>query len=282
MLNMKGTLTTDTWEAMMPSEDPILQSNNLSHAWGKLLLRALGSTGGSCGPLVVSITGLEGELPAEDDAIRARLDDLLRARNRFPCSVSSMIVFPYREWVRRGRPECNEFRQWCIEKFVPRLKACNRQNSKGLYFERMMDFKGAASDDGPGIDQLQHIIDWWNGRMAAGRPRPPHSRMQVVCFDPCRDHNHECRPWFPCLQQVSFIYEGKDKLIVCGYYPTQHIFDRAYGNFMGLCRLGAFMAQQLDLRLSEMTCFIGRASLGSINKTDIGSLANDLRKLIDA
>ena len=271
---MLDMLNTATSESPMTSEKTCLvHDSNISHAWGALLVRLIRSARGQCGPVAVCLSGFPEELPSEDLHIREALDELLCAHGKYPCSVSSMIVFPYREWIGRGRPPCGEFSTWCIQKFAPRLRSCNRQNRRGLYFERMMNFRSSADGDGGGMNQLLHIVDWWNDRRTKDKARPPHSRMQVACFDPFRDHNHECRPWFPCLQQVSFLYDEADRLAVCAYYPTQYVFDRAYGNLLGLSRLGAFMVDQLHMRFTELTCFVGRASLGGISKKAIAGLA---------
>ncbi len=144
----------------------------------------------------------------------------------------------------------------------------------------MMDFKGASSDDNPGVNQLLHIVEWWREREASGKNRPALSRMQAACFDPYRDHNHDWYPCFPCLQQVGFIYDGGD-LIVCAYYPRQYIFSRAYGNLLGLSSLGIFMADQLGLRLAAVTCLIGRATLAGISKGDIGGIATIVEEAIE-
>jgi hypothetical protein len=57
---------------------------------------------------------------------------------------------------------------------------------------------------------------------------------------------------------------------------TQHIFRRGYGNYIGLCRLGEFMARGLGLQLSRVTCIAAVAELG-IQKQAVEELANLLR-----
>ena len=184
------------------------------------------------------------------------------------------------EEAKKGCPGCADFSRWCVERFVPRLKARDGLNKKGLYFERMMNFRGGAADDTPGKNQLLHLVEWWNRQQREDKARPSRSRMQVACFDPFLDHNRECHPYFPCLQQVAFSYDSNDGLTVSAFYPTQYLFDRAYGNYLGLCHLGAFMANQMGLSLVRFNCFVGRATLGGITKQALERLKELVEQVV--
>jgi len=269
---------------MIDSRPYPAESENLSIAWCKAFQRALELPQSNPPPMVVSITGFKNDEPFEVAPIRDRLDRLLKTFRRNSCRVSAMVVFPYREWVRHGRPSCEDFSSWCLDYFAPRLKdRCPRMNRKGLYFERMMDFKPRASGTSKVVNQLQHIIDWYRQQQSHGQSRPSRSRMQVACFSPAIDHNHECRPFFPCLQQVGFSYDPHPGggLTVNAFYPTQLLFDRAYGNYLGLCGLGAFMAHQLGLRLVRVNCFIGRAEIsGAMARRDLRPLSKLVNEVL--
>lgn len=265
----------------MPNNAPILiEEPNLSLAWGKAFVSAMESSQTNPGPMVVSVLKFENGLPLEDTRIVVELDKLLAAHRKNPCSVSAMIIFPYQQWIRRGCPDCAEFSKWCVERFVPKLKARDGRNRKGLYFERMMNFRGGAADGTPGRNQLLHLIEWWEHQRQNQQKRPSRSRMQVTCFDPFIDHNRECRPYFPCLQQVAFSYDSNDGLTVSAFYPAQYLFDRAYGNYLGLCRLGAFMAHQMGLSLVRFNCFVGRAELGDITKEALQPLKRLVKQIV--
>jgi hypothetical protein len=56
-------------------------------------------------------------------------------------------------------------------------------------------------------------------------------------------------------------------LILNAFYATQLLFNKAYGNYLGLCRLGDFMAHEMGLSFERMNCFVGVAKMGKINKT---------------
>lgn len=86
-------------------------------------------------------------------------------------------------WNRRGRPSCREFSNFCVDQFVPRLKALDSRNRYGTYFERMMRFTGARNGRLGSVNQLEFVI----GLLKRQR-KSRHSALQITCFDPVKDH----------------------------------------------------------------------------------------------
>lgn len=60
------------------------------------------------------------------------------------------------------------------------------------------------------------------------------------------------------------------------FYATQQIVHKGYGNYLGLARLGAFMALQMKRRLERLNVFVGIAKMDKIGKTDA-----DFAELLD-
>ena len=56
-------------------------------------------------------------------------------------------------------------------------------------------------------------------------------------------------------------------------YATQDIVDKAYGNYVGLHRLGMFMAQEMGLKLDRLTCIATPAVRGRTSKSQLRELA---------
>jgi hypothetical protein len=50
------------------------------------------------------------------------------------------------------------------------------------------------------------------------------------------------------------------------------VFDRGYGNYLGLCRLGSFMAGEMGLTFRQLTCVVSCAELGTLSKGDAKGL----------
>ena len=256
-----------------------IEETNLSMLWARAFLETLQRPGGNPAPLMFTVTGFDGSIP-ERKCIRVKVDEILAANGKNSIAVSALVVFPYEQWLRRGCPPAAGFFEWCLNRFGPRLKARDRRNCHGLYFERMMAFDGLdPHGDREVKNQLCHIIKLWREREAVGK-RPRQSALEVTCFDPPKDQRGQPRSGFPCLQQVSFGYDNAGGLAISAFYPTQYIFDRAYGNFLGLCGLGLFMAKQLGLELVRFNGFVGRAQLGSITKQRLAELQHFLQPLI--
>jgi thymidylate synthase len=199
--------------------------------------------------------------------LRAELDRQLLALKKNPSEVSALTIFPYKMWERRGRPSCESFSELCMTKLLPRMRKRDSRNQYGTYFGRMMAFQGIRQDNLRVVNQLQFVINL----MKKDR-RPRESALQMSCFDPAKDHTGQPVRGFPCLQQVSVSQDDQGRLALNAFYPTQYIFDRAYGNYLGLCQLGQFIAHETKLRFSRLTCFVGRPEIGDVPKRALGSI----------
>ncbi|MCA9078513.1 MAG: hypothetical protein KDA93_26035 [Planctomycetaceae bacterium] len=180
-------------------------------------------------------------------------------------------IFPSSFWNPSAEKDA-ELLYERFEKAWPRLKRCS-QNRRGSYFRRLTSYRPNTANDRP-INQLKHIVDTYRG----GNHR--RSALQASVFDPALDHVNSRQLGFPCLHQVSFAPVGENGLAITGFYATQYIVDRAYGNYLGLCRLGEFMAKQLELKLTKMTCIASVAQRGTPNKGELEGLGTDLAPLI--
>lgn len=265
------------------SPEPPIYETNLSYAWGRAFLIALERRYRELKPLTISIGGFTDSMPTEHLLIRQALDGFLARHGKFSCAVSALTIFPYKHWNRVGCPTRQELFDWYLNRYLPRLKARDSRNRNGTYFERMIAFQGVKLKTGRAEfvtkNQLEQIIcDWHRPRDRSKRPRQ--SALQVACFDPAKDHTGQALRGFPCLQQVSFVYDNTGGLAVNAFYPTQYIFDRAYGNYLGLCHLGHFMAHELGLKLVRLNCFIGVPELGRITKTAVNGLAKIVSKVL--
>ncbi len=250
----------------------VVQSPNLSIAWGLAFLEAYNATTRSRTPLLVSIGGFDGDLPAEDESIRTAVDRALVQHDKNQIAVSGMTIFPYGLWCRRSKPNCAEFSALCLERFLPRLKARDARNRLGTYFERMMGFKGLRKQEPRVVNQLSFIIDL----LKNDKRWPRQSALQISCFDPAKDHTGQTMRGFPCLQQVGISHDGENGISLHAFYPTQYIFDRGYGNYLGLCHLGAFIAHETGLRFSRLNCYVGEPQLGAVTKTSVRDLQKDI------
>ena len=244
--------------AIVAPPPTVIDETNLSRAWARLLLQVLDHAGTEVAPLVLSLSGFaQSGQAVEDPAVREALDDLLTRKGRINVENVAFTIFPQRIW-EMSRGDRNRLFDLYRTTF-PRWQAINRTaNGRGMYFERMVMY-GRGPCDG---NQLEWILSQFNSRKGVRR-----SMLQATTFDPGRDHVASAQLGFPCLQQVSF-EPTPAGLTVNAFYATQQIFDKAYGNYLGLAQLGAFMAQEMGMPLARLNVMVGIAKLERINKSD--------------
>lgn len=244
---------------MKTDQSPVtIEADNLSVGWG-LVLEALTKPGVSrLAPLTLSITGFNDKgVAAETPAIREAVDRFLAAQGKRDSENVAWTIFPQRDWeIADGDREL--FFDVYIESFQ-RVQAFNpRNNKRGSYFQRLIDLNG----EGRGPNQLKWLLDEYDQHPRARRT----SKFQATTFDPVRDHSSTGQLEFPCLQQVSFTFDDGG-LQLNAFYATQQIARKAYGNYLGLARLGGFVAGQMKLRFEQLNIFVGVAKM-DVRKSD--------------
>lgn len=233
----------------------IIEETNLSHAWSRAFLHIIDHPGKEVSPLLITLTGFTNSMPKEDQAIRDALDNCLKINNEQSVHTVANTIFPASYW-QRSNYDRNKLFDTYLENF-PRIQAlAPKKNKRGLYFERLIAY-GSGPNNG---NQLEYIISQYKSRTGVRR-----SMFQASIFDPARDHVIDPRIPFPCLQHVSFIPQNKS-LIMNAFYATQLLFNKAYGNYLGLCKLGDFMAHEMGLTFERTNCFVGVAKMDNIPK----------------
>jgi thymidylate synthase len=233
---------------------------SLSRAWAEAFLHVIDNPGKEITPLVVSITGFADDgTPREDPILRQALDDLLVLKGWQSIEDVAYTIFPERLWRMAGGNRAKLFKLYRMA--FPRYQAMKRRlNSRGLYFERLTSYSERAPCNG---NQLEWIISRYNSR-----PEGRRSMYQATTFDPERDHVKIPRLGFPCLQHISF-EPTEQGLVANAFYATQLLLTKAYGNYLGLARLAAFMAHEMKIPLARLNVMIGIAKLDEIPKTDV-------------
>lgn len=226
---------------------------NLSLAWGKALVEIFDNPGDEIAPLVLNIkNNPEGSL--EIPEVRSALDTALNKSQLQGVQTVASTIFPSTLWrISKG----DRYRLFSLyEKSLPRYhKLEPKLNRRGLYFERLIAY-GRGPKDG---NQLEFILDLYGSRKGVIR-----SKFQASIFDPERDHVLAARTGFPCLQHVSFVPNKEtSELSLNAFYATQLLFQKGYGNCLGLWRLGEFMAGEMGLTLKNLTCVVGVEMLGA-------------------
>jgi hypothetical protein len=241
---------------------------NLSRAWLRTLNMLATPRRRDAIPLVVSFSAFtEGE-PDEVLPIRERLDQVLVDLGKPSVSTVANTIFPKTLWDK-SMADQSHAAEIVYSRYLALLPRISRYpaNRNGIYFARMMAYHPAHSPDEP-TNQIRHVINTYR------RGNHRRSALQLSIFDPTRDHTHQRQRGFPCLHQIALSPKG-DRLALTAFYGTQHILTRAYGNYLGLARLGAFLAGQLAMRIVKVTCIASVGALGA-PQTIVRPLIEDL------
>jgi thymidylate synthase len=242
----------------------IVKSNSISDAWREAVALAITSPAREVISLIVNIECSGTAWPEEDLEFRATLNDRLTSEGKSSIETVARTIFPNGLWNPKLSRQAFYARFFRI---LPKLKKC-RKNRNGHYFERLVDYPQSRTS-AKKFNQLEHIINTYTKK---GNHR--RSALQATLVNPFLDAKHSRQLGFPCLHQVAFLpNKRKRTLRVVAYYPTHYLFERAYGNYLGLLYLGRFMAQEMKFSLEGLTCIAGVAVF-EINPKELHFLRN--------
>lgn len=243
------------------SKPLLIDQPNLSLAWAEAFVTVRSISGHRLAPLTLSFTGFADGEPVEDGSVRAALDAALDGAGMQKVHTVANTIFPQRLWRAAKGDRANLYANY--RENLPEYVAMEpHKNRRGLYFGRLIAFTldhrtghrlaHIPTDTTPADgNQLEFIIEHC-------KPGTRISMFQASVFDPARDHTPAAQLGFPCLQHVTFVPNFAEKFLsLNAFYATQQLFEKGYGNYLGLARLGLFVAGQVGLRLDRVTCFVG-------------------------
>ncbi len=238
----------------------LIDQPNLARAWAEAFLTLRRAPRHRLSPVTISFRGFE-RVPIEEQQIRLLLDRSLEDAGMQSVQTVANTIFPQVLWQLAKGNRHNLYARYKAD--LPDYVAMEPgKNRRGLYFGRLIAFdmdhrtgdrlpyvpEGSIPEDG---NQLEFIIKQCRKGVRA-------SEFQASIFDPARDHTKAAQLGFPCLQHVTLVPTFSDgTMMLNAFYATQQLFEKGYGNFLGLARLGLFVADQTGLTLSRVTCFAG-------------------------
>ena len=239
----------------------LIDQPNISLAWAEAFLAVRAAPGHRLAPLALTFTGFQNGEVVEDAEVRAALDAALLGAEMQKVQTVAGTIFPQRLW-RAAKGDRKALYASYIENLPEYVAMEHHKNRRGLYFGRLIAFAMdhhtgerlahiPADTTPPDGNQIEFIIEHC-------KPKTRISMFQASVFDPARDHTPAAQLGFPCLQHVTFVPNFPDKtLSMNAFYATQQLFEKGYGNYLGLARLGIFVASQVGLNLDRVTCFVG-------------------------
>lgn len=247
-----------------PRREPSLPS-----AWADAFLEMRKQPGREISPFAVSIEAPDGLslVDMQEEPLARALNGCLDQDGHQTIEKVAFTIFPERIWRLCGGDR-QEFYREALRSLRTIMAWEPRKNQGGMYFARLIGFgidhktgaslgyeptKTLAADG----NQLEHIIRQCAKSVERGR-KVARMQLQAAIFDPFRDLTTSGQPSFPCLQHIAFDPDVEARgLALTAFYATQQLYVKAYGNWLGLCRLGAFVASQAGLTLNRFTCFVG-------------------------
>lgn len=254
---------------------------SLSAAWSRAYLTMTSPPERELSPFLVSIATDSNGQPVEDDDLRHALDACLDEVKVQKIETVANTIFPHAMWKRSKGNRAKLFKDYL--EYLPDFVSMEpKLNSHGLYFARLIGY-GTNHKDGVIIEHLKGRIEEEGNQLEfiikACVPGAMRMALQASIYDPVRDQT-KARQHFPCLQHIAFVPDFTRKtLSLNAFYAMQLLFVKAYGNWLGLMRLGSFVAGQVGLRFDHLNCFTGVQKMSKDSRPRKGVLLERLTDL---
>lgn len=234
----------------------LVEETNLSHAWRRVLERAIAEPSREITPLTLTLTGFD-----EVQEIRQALDADLQRNEETSVDTVSETIFPQSLYELCKQDRHALYREYIAN--LPRLHKIDTRNRKGTYFERLVAYDKR-------INQLEGIVSSLRDNQSVRR-----SKLQASIFDPREDHINGPYQGFPCLQHVTFFVSADGGLVLNSFYAIQLLYRKAYGNWLGLINLGKFVAKEAGLTFERLNCLVSIEQL-EITKTEAKKILSNI------
>ncbi|AQA21450.1 thymidylate synthase family protein [Rhodococcus sp. MTM3W5.2] len=200
----------------------------------------------------------------EVPAIRREIDSFLEALGRDPVETVANTIFPQQLAQASGDIGALVTR---YRRMYPTITKLSNDNRRGTYFGRLVAHPGRKTP----VDQLGQLAAKIQTERAKTGPMKARYELSVAgpsdagtdhgsvdVYDP--DSDSKALMGFPCLSFCSFQLDG-DSLHLVAHYRSQYLIQRGYGNYLGLARLQAYLAQQTGTQPGQLTVVAGLATL---------------------
>lgn len=202
--------------------------------------------------------------PTNDDLVfRAELDRLRTARGLWPLETVAGTLFPAALAARSTSPDDLAERYRRMYPVIKRYPG----NHRGTYFGRLVSYPAASKT---GVDQLGTVISRLRAQAAgtkiaaayeldlAATTDTEEASADLLVHTAGKDNSYI---GFPCLSHISLQLDRDRRVHAAALYRSHFMFERAYGNYLGLGRLLAYIAQQAELTCGTLTVVAGHARL---------------------
>jgi hypothetical protein len=197
---------------------------------------------------------------AEVPQVRQAVDALLDAQHLQCVETVANTIFPVA--LAAGSRDHAEL----VERYTrmgPVLRRFSK-NRLGTYFGRLIQY---PTPQGP-FDQIGAVIKRIGIERAGGRAKQARYEATLAAeevyssmtptYVPGQDNSAMA---FPCLSHCSFQLDNDGRVHLLATYRSQFVVQRGYGNYLGLGRLLAYVAERAGLATGQLTVVAGLAHL---------------------
>lgn len=221
---------------------------SLSEAWLGAAAVLLGEPRHEANHLFVRIT----DPLAEDDSIRARVDEIAQADGRQSVEEVRNTIFPAA--LAEDFPEPADL----VAEYLEDYDVLRRLGSpQGTYFGRIGRF---PHPDGTATPQLEVIVEKLREARSTKLWRAVY---QVNIFAEHKDQFKK-RNFFPCMAHLAFQVRPDDpepRLDCLALYRYQDLILKGYGNYLGIAGLQSYVAAATGFAVGELSVIAGHAEL---------------------
>ena len=247
--------------------DIVVTGENLSVAWARTLVAVADAPDHKAVHVVTRIANPT----VEDPRIRELVDGMLDTLTCRPVETVANTIFPAAMAAQTPDPEELADR---YQKALPTIKRLDRANRRGTYFDRLSHY---PAPDGTFRNQISEIIRRIGVERASnGGPKTARYEVGLVPFtvdvpvqEPTRDTSTMD---FPCLSFLSFQLDHGEVLHVVAHYRSHYMIERAYGNYLALGRLLAYVCERAGIAHGSMTVVAGYAQVDHCNNPRIETI----------
>ncbi|MFH1556758.1 MAG: hypothetical protein ABII76_18190 [Pseudomonadota bacterium] len=187
-----------------------------------------------------------------DMAIMVHVDQFLKSHNVNTLSGVANTIFPQSTFQHHG---ADAFYDVYRERVLPRMKKMTRD--WGRYFDRLTAWKKIKGTKVEIINPLDELVCFMREQISAGRTY--RNAYEMTIYDPTRDAGKVANR--QCLSFLSFKLTDQNYLLLTVMYRNHTYIARGLGNFIGLGRLQAFVAEQAGAKMGSLTCISTHAEI---------------------
>lgn len=258
-----------------------IDANTLSEAWVVALEYLIDRPNGKDVNVAVAFPGV-----TEDPAVREVIDQFLSRKAAlkpkakiYKVETVASTLFPDSWYVpdRADRPREHLYR---MQRRAARVHRRISGESE-TYFDRLVAYPGPG---GVAVNQLEEQVIRLRGQVRLAGPKSSAYEIGVSSTGDLRaqipgsDHRYM---GFPCLSHISLTLHDS-AIHLTALYRNQGFIRKAYGNYVGLARLGRFLARETGVGVGEITCVAshGDIELDVAGKGELRQLITDCRAVL--